>query len=266
MVKNKKVLIATPMYGGLCHGEYTNSILKLSKDAESRGIEIETLFSYNSSLISLGRNSMANKFINGDYDYLFFIDADISFDSKDFFKFIELAEERLEIDVLCAPYPHKSMNWHRLAYALQIGAIRDVSQFEQYLPGYSVTLLEDLENTDLSGKPFEIKHGGTAFMLIKRETFDKVIDKFPDNFYFEYLTNEKTYDFFKCHIEDNEKRYLTEDYGFCEIVRQSGGRIWFIPEVDIRHHGSYTYTGSFTTTANLDLQQLRGQRSGTIKI
>jgi hypothetical protein len=265
-MSNKKVLIATPMYGGLCHGEYTKSILNLSKEAENRGIEIETLFSYNASLISLGRNSMANKFINGRYDYLFFIDADISFDSKDFFKFIELAEEREDMDVLCAPYPHKSMNWHRLAYALQIGAIKDVSEFEKYLPGYSVTLLEDLENTDLSGKPFEIKHGGTAFMLIKNKTFKKVVDFFPENFYFEYLTNQKTYDFFKCHIEKDEKRYLTEDYGFCELVRESGGKIWFVPEARLKHHGSYTYTGSFMETASVDLKQLRAQRSGQIKI
>ena len=85
---------------------------------------------------------------------------------------------------------------------------------------------------------------GTGFMCIKREVFETIIKKYPE---IEYLSDinakidnkqldkgKKEYAFFDCGIQgqgvlsdpDKTKRYLSEDFYFCQLWKQCGGQIW----------------------------------------
>ena len=78
-----KILIATPMYGGMCLGEYTRSMLNVSPVLGAAKIQHAAAFVYNDSLITSARNKLATLFMNTDNTHLLFIDADIAFDAND---------------------------------------------------------------------------------------------------------------------------------------------------------------------------------------
>ena len=96
---------------------------------------------------------------------------------------------------------------------------------------------------------FEVRHGGTGFMLIKRGVFDHLKPHVPT-----YRTNSfidpetgayqkpLTHEFFATSI-DASGALLSEDYHFCELVRQHGGSIWANPFIKLDHVGTYVFHG-----------------------
>lgn len=47
------------------------------------------------------------------------------------------------------------------------------------------------------------------------------------------------------------KRYLSEDYKFCQDVRSIGGKVWLCPWMQTRHVGSYVFGGSLADLARI---------------
>jgi hypothetical protein len=62
------------------------------------------------------------------------------------------------------------------------------------------------------------------------------------------------------------KRYLSEDYWFCQKVQQIGLRTWFCPWMKMQHVGSYIFGGSLADLASIgasataDPSQLGGKK------
>lgn len=56
-----------------------------------------------------------------------------------------------------------------------------------------------------------------------------------------YLSNE----------QHASKRYLSEDYNFCYLVRKAGGQVWFCPWMRLFHVGTYVFGGSLAHMANI---------------
>jgi hypothetical protein len=98
-------------------------------------------------------------------------------------------------------------------------------------------------------------------MCIKREVFEIILKKYPSIEYKSDVVahiNNKTkshkgnteYAFFDCGIQgqgvledkDNTKRYLSEDYYFCQLWKQCGGEIWADLTSELRHVGIKSYT------------------------
>lgn len=45
------------------------------------------------------------------------------------------------------------------------------------------------------------------------------------------------------------KRYLSEDYMFCQYLQRAGGKVWLIPWVKLQHTGTYVFGGSLIDIA-----------------
>ena len=76
--KKTNVFVATPMYGGMCTGYFTQSLITLGHTLQSNGISMGFSAMFNESLIQRGRNALAHTFMtNKQYTHLMFIDADI---------------------------------------------------------------------------------------------------------------------------------------------------------------------------------------------
>ena len=53
-------------------------------------------------------------------------------------------------------------------------------------------------------------------------------------------------------IAGGSNRYLSEDYFFCQFVRRLGYNIYLCPWMKLGHMGSYIFSGSMQSLANLE--------------
>ena len=94
----------------------------------------------------------------------------------------------------------------------------------------------------------EVRHGGTGFMLIKRGVFEYLLPHVPtyrvSSFQDEHGNYAKplTHEFFATSI-DASGALLSEDYHFCELVREHGGSIHAHPFIKLNHVGTYIFGG-----------------------
>jgi hypothetical protein len=239
-LKGKKLLVCTPMYGGLGNTMYITSMLQLQDMCAKHGIGMSHCFMMNESLIDRGRNGLAHEFLNGDSDYMIFIDADIQFRPEDV-----LAMLTYEKELICAPYPKKHINWPIIIEAMKAG-ITDPPTLEKLVGEYVFTPLE--EDSKLA-EVIEVSEAGTGLMIIHRSVFEKMKAAFPENYYISDSSQDvlsgikkEMHAFFRTDIKNN--RYLSEDYYFCHKWREIGGKVWLFPWALTTHFGTYGFQGS----------------------
>lgn len=235
------IMIATPMYGGMCTGDYALSLSRLAIMLKDLGFNyyIESLF--NESLIPRGRNLLAKSFMERpDMHYMMFIDADIGFREIDVLRLILAGRE-----VSGGVYPKKRINWSVVKRAVLAGKER--------LEDYTGDFVFNLINNDQDGTPdedgmVEVKQLGTGFMLIHKSVFERL--KSFANEYEEHRDDGSkfsAYDYFPAGVIGG-KVYVSEDYGFCDMWRNSGGKLYMNPFLKLTHTGTYVFKG--------DLQKL----------
>jgi len=238
--KPPSVMIATPMYGGMCTGSYVQGLLFTVSKMREVGVNVAWCQITNESLITRARNELARVFLGSDHDYLMFIDADIGFDGDSILQL--LAADK---DVACGIYPKKEVNWDSVKRAVSAGK----SDIEEYAGAFVLNMIGSADaETDETGC-FQVRHGGTGFMLIKRGVFEHLmphvptyrVASFKDPVTGEYA-KPLTHEFFATSI-DKSGALLSEDYHFCELVREHGGEIWANPFIRLTHTGTYTYDG-----------------------
>ena len=79
-LRKARLFVATPMYGGQCHGMYAKAALDLQGVCSQYGIDVRFSFLFNESLITRARNYLVDEFLRSDFTHLLFIDSDICFD------------------------------------------------------------------------------------------------------------------------------------------------------------------------------------------
>jgi len=234
------LVIGTPMYGGMCTSEYTQSLLNLSEAAnKSEGVKLTTIFLGNESLIQRGRNTIAHHFMNlPDATHLLFIDADIKFRTEDIVKMIQ-ADKSLII----GPVALKGYNWDEIRQA----AINGEDDIGRTGGVFNINRLPDIDMVD-ENEPFEIEHGGNAFMMIRRDVFETLKPHTPiyTNGGRSLPDGVEIYDYFRVEINKDTNHLLSEDYFLCHSYRQVGGKVWCAPWVETGHFGSHLFNGKYT--------------------
>jgi len=61
----------------------------------------------------------------------------------------------------------------------------------------------------------------------------------------------EAYERFMKEKKASSKRYLSEDYWFCQKARKFGMKIWLCPWMQLHHMGSYIYSGSIPAMASI---------------
>lgn len=257
-IRKKKLFIATPMYGGQCTGQYCSSLVKLAGRIKEFQFHMEHFFIFNESLITRARSYCVDEFLRSDCTHLLFIDADIGFIPDDVIIMLNMMDHDSPYDVLAAPYPKKVISWENIVIATNKGlAAKNPSNLENYVGDYVLNLPEGVTTIAMDA-PFEVAGAGTGFMMIRRETFERVQAATPDlSFTPDHKRNDHfdgarpVHLFFDCEIDPVSRRYLSEDYFFCRNVRNAGMQVWMTPHFELSHTGTYTFRGSLQHLALL---------------
>lgn len=261
-MRKKKIFIGTPMYGGQCHGMYTKSCNDLSAMCANMGIELRFFYLFNESLITRARNYICDEFIRSDFTHLVFIDSDIGFNPHDVLAMVALADEdeNSDKDIVCGPYPKKCIAWERIAAAVEYGIPPDgnPASLEQYVGDFVFNPVGGAQRMAI-GEPVEVLEGGTGFMCIQRKVFDKYAIEYkdiaaylPDHNRSEHFDGSREITaFFDTVIDPQSKRYLSEDYMFCQWSRKIGFKVWMCPWMQLQHIGSYVFAGNLPAIAQL---------------
>lgn len=255
-IRKKKLFVATPMYGGQCHGSYTKAVADLMTVCTKYGIDARLFFIFNESLITRARNYLADEFLRSDMDYLMFIDSDIHFEAQDILVMMHFAINHPEMEILCGPYPKKTIAWEKIKVAVDKGfADKDPNVLEEFVGDYVFNPADNLSSFRID-EPVEVKEGGTGFMLVQRSAFLKMDEKYPELLYKPDHVRTKNFDgsreimaYFDTVIDPKSKRYLSEDYMFCQWARNAGAKVWMLPWIKLKHAGSYIFGGSLAALA-----------------
>jgi hypothetical protein len=238
--KKPTLMVATPMYGGMCTGHYVMGLLTTMQKMRELGVPVFWAHLMNESLITRARNELVRIFLENGHDYLMFIDADISFDGEAVAQLM-LADE----DVVCGIYPKKEVNWDSIKRA----AVAGKEDLQDHAGAFVFNMIGSEDAVTNSQGVLKVRHGGTGFMLIKRGVFEHLmphvptyrISSFKDPETDEYV-KPLTHEFFATSIDDSGA-LLSEDYHFCELFRKHGGEIHAHPFVKLEHVGTYVYGG-----------------------
>jgi hypothetical protein len=274
VLKEKKLFIATPMYGGMCAGIYTKSVNDLSMVCTKHGISLRHYYLFNESLITRARNYCVDEFMRSDATHLLFIDSDIGFDYRDALTLLYLCDSDKGMDIVTGPYPKKTIAWEKVKSAVEKGmGDKNPFELEKFGGDYVFNTIDGMKSFKIN-EPVEIKEGGTGFMCIDKKALTKYIEAYPELMYKPDHVRTEAFGgdreisaVFDTIIDPKSKRYLSEDYMFSQYAREAGMHIFMCPWMQLQHMGSYTFGGSLGHIAAIDASPTASAQSkpGTYK-
>lgn len=207
----RRVLIGTPSYDGKLDVWYTNSLVQTIKASIEKNIYVHAIYTSYDSLVQRARNSLVKLAIAGNYDDLFFIDADTEWETEWFFNLLERPEPVVG------------------------GALVKKSETE----GYTVKLLDKNLKYSKDNKLIEVDGVGTGFMKISRFALDKLWE-ISDEYTSEGETHKMIFDI---KVENGD--LISEDYIFCNKWKALGYKVWLDPTITCNHIGIKKFKGNF---------------------
>lgn len=223
-----RVTIATPCYGNMMSAPFALSVMNVLCQAPRLGFRPHFITCVD-SLVPRARNRLVSMFLESNDEWLFFIDADIEFDPQ-------AVAELLFNDhpISAALYPIKTIDWEKIN---QFAALPP-AEMESLSHSFAGKLFEPIRQ---QGGLIEASFVGSGFLCVHRRVLMDLIRKEVVKPYRIDDTKRTTHDFFPTPIV--EGRYLSEDYGFCHLVRSIGHSIWVDPRIRLTHYGNSPHSG-----------------------
>ena len=221
----------------------------------SKQIELQFATIGNESLITRARNTLVQLFMDGDYTHLLFIDADLAFNPEAVLRMVDFNK-----DVVTGVYPRKTIDWTKVKNKVIDNP--EISEDELLATSLQYNLnVKDPNKIEMTKGFIEVMDGATGFMLIKKHVFEKMADHYPEKQFkpdqhinaphdkeFDYHeTSNWNYTFFDTMVEPETKRYLSEDYAFCRLWQNMGGKIYADITSGMTHFGNYAFKGNVST-------------------
>jgi hypothetical protein len=248
IIKNSSVMIATPMYGGLCTEQYFLGMTKLVAICVELKLRCQVKTIGGESLVSKARNELANEFLKSDCTHLMWIDADTRFEAESVLELLLLNK-----DAVTGLVPHKKIHWDRVkSFIDKVDDTTKLSKEDLRMLGNQYAFVGHETKSLDTKKLFEIKHAGNAFLMTKRKVYEDYLKTFPELQYLDYRkdnlnSNEapiEKFAFFDTAICEEHKHYLSEDYFFSLNLRKMGYKVWACPWIKLGHVGSNVYEGN----------------------
>ncbi len=243
-VSKNVIFLATP-----CHSEvslhYVQSLINFTKLCHKKKVNYEAQI-MKSSLVTQGRNLCVSGFLESKCTHLLFIDSDIHFNPKSIFKMLDADK-----DVISIPYPLKTLLWDKAFQAMKQGRVKTPEELAQSMNTYPMRVPDD-KDIQVKDGIIEVTHSPTGCMLIKRSVFDKLIKAYPEKdirqntvINGEVVKKKHMWNFFDTLHDPVTKTYLGEDFAFCKLWKDIGGKCYAYVLDEIIHVGEHQYAGKF---------------------
>jgi len=252
------VVLLTPCYGGQCYVTYVSCLINTMNLFNKLGLNMRVEFCKNDSLVSRARNNLIAKAMHDkETTHMIFIDADITWNPVDILKLI-LADK----NIVGGVYPIKNYEWNKLIepgkdviqewVAKKNGsqlssAVSDQDFVQHRLMRYNLNYISN--TLEISNNLTRVRHLATGFMMIRRDTIEKMSRAFPSTKYTDDVgflqgdENEYAYALFDCGVEDGH--YCSEDWLFCSRWGKMGGETWVDVTINLNHCGVEDFKGSY---------------------
>lgn len=231
-----KLLISTPCYGGQLTDKYVGSLMESIALAKEENLisEAQVHFQGKESLIPRARNRAALFCLEGGFDRLFTIDADIEWSYEDFRRILSSEKK-----IIGGVYPLKTFpvvaNFNPIqgkgTELLSSNRGYDLDAFERFCSAYAGAETGEAE----------VRHVPTGFLSVSAEVLAKLSETVPVYWSFQPDSGEKKgfFDFYPSGVY--EKEYLSEDWGFSRLASESGFPIFINTKVRLGHIGNHTF-------------------------
>ena len=237
------IFVATPVHSDVSM-HYTQTLLEFQKECIQRKIRV--MFQLmKSSLVTQGRNLCVSYFLNTDFTHLLFVDADIAFEPESIFEMV-----KRDKDIISQPYPMKTAKWDTLVDKINNGQIKNNDQCQHHINQYPLLIKDDNKEINVEDGVIEATHCPTGCMLIKRDVFSKLIKSYPNTEIKQkttidgkFMDRPHFYNFFDTYYDPKTKRYMGEDFAFCRLWTEIGGKLYCYIMNYITHVGEFQYTG-----------------------
>ena len=234
------LMVATPCYDTV-QLHYCKSILDLQKECILNGYQV-TFQILKSSLVTQGRNLAASAFITSNCTHFLFIDSDISFNTRSIFRLLHSPYE-----LSCIPYPMKTVNQNKFRTDFKERPDDDIDSMGLPFPIH----VKDPNNIKLKDSWIELHRAPTGCMMMQRSVFTKLIKEYPKlTIKQDHVIDGKMvrrphfYNFFDTYYNQDDETYLGEDFYFCKLWTDIGGKIHGLVDEKLIHTGEKSYTGS----------------------
>jgi hypothetical protein len=221
-LRGRKIMLGLPTYDFKISAKLAISLASFCVQAQQHGVDIQICNISGCSVVSRVRNLIASDFLASDCTDLMFIDSDINFNAEDIFRLMAWNSDPKKGIVAGIPVARKK------------GKV------------YISTLdTDDNEHIFMDKMGLvRAKRVATAFMIIRREVFEKLKDAHPEWVYHdEKKVGDEMIAFFDFALKDGN--YIGEDFLFCDRARELGFEVWIDPTIKLGHMGVEEFAGSF---------------------
>lgn len=198
-----KIFIAVPVYDAKLPIETARCLFNEQYASNLSGDELEFHFLPSCSHPAMGRNQLAQEFLDSDCERLVFLDSDVTCDVGSILKIA-----RHPVDFVGGAY-----------------------RFKMKVEQYPVTLMKKDELWANEHGLLEVETLPGGFLSLSRNVFQKLKDAFPNRSYehFGKVCNA----FFQMPFVNGQ--LCGEDSYFCLEWRQIGGQVFLDPELTLTH-------------------------------
>jgi hypothetical protein len=221
-LRGRKIMLGLPTYDFKVSAKLAISLASFCVQAQQHGVDIQICNISGCSVVSRVRNLISYDFLQSDCTDLMFIDSDINFNAEDIFRLMAWNSDPKKGIVAGIPVARKK------------GKV------------YISTLdTDDNEHIFMDKMGLvRAKRVATAFMIIRREVFEKLRDAHPEWVYHdEKKVGDEMIAFFDFALKDGN--YIGEDFLFCDRARELGYEVWIDPTIKLGHMGVEEFAGAF---------------------
>jgi len=249
-----KILLGTPVHGGVvCLGYHEAIIRMLAVFRESFPTVHFEHRSPVSSMVTFARNLLASMVLNDkSFSHLLFIDSDMVFSPALIAKMI--AFNKPVVGCLC-PMKTFDYTWFHASGVIHENPLIARFLANNYVAGDALmmtTAPNGESRPELVDGFVRAAYGGTGIMLIQRDVFEQLKERFPELWaekasaaYHAFGLRGGVLQCFETIPGDNGV-YNGEDVSFCHRwVNGCGGEVWCCVDEIIGHIGQETFMGQY---------------------